>query len=316
MRLAFLLKPTQFAVFSQKNYVQSELESIQNNVKYFKIYEKVGEAFIRDFDGEKNRNAERIIELQARQAELGKPVLADGVYKVDAAAITEVYIELSIRQSVPKTVDEFKMMLTLLSEKKTEIQKKIRYFEYLAADPLRKKITNPEALYVWNLYLKYARTLAEIKSRPQFSDCGLSDVEIYAVYFYTTSGYQMLNESLRLRKSDFEMKAFVQLIGSGLAKIQKYEGLVIRGENVRPAKSEQMKVGSEVLFPSFTSSSRVHGFTKSHTLNIRSHEGRYIAPISDLPGEEEVLFLPGTTFKVLEVKEKEFLLEEVPLNKD
>ena len=72
--------------------------------------------------------------------------------------------------------------------------------------------------------------------------------------------------------------------------------------------------GCIVTYDAYTSASAEDGFEASHMFVIQSKNGKYVAPLSESAGEEEVLFAPGAKFKILNVKKvpdgKQFTMSE------
>ncbi|MGZ3806088.1 MAG: ADP-ribosyltransferase domain-containing protein [Pseudobdellovibrionaceae bacterium] len=54
-------------------------------------------------------------------------------------------------------------------------------------------------------------------------------------------------------------------------------------------------------------------YERNHVLIIKSRKGRYISPFSEVPSEQEVLFLPKSYFKVIKRNGNETTVEEVGL---
>ncbi|MBC7372244.1 MAG: hypothetical protein H7326_11800 [Bdellovibrionaceae bacterium] len=227
------------------------------------------------------------------------------------AEYMEVAYEVAIRKTIPKTLEDLTKYKSMIPTTNTDAETELKQLESLTNNLNISKLTDPEAIYIYNLYLDYSMKLKTVKSRPEFTDCGLTDSELFAIYFYTMNGYRRLNESLRSPGLDSETNELIRLTSNGLFKLKKYEGIVHRGENVRADRLERMKVGNEIDFPTFTSTSKAEGFMKSNKLNMHSKEGRYIAPLSDIRSEEEVLFMPNSRFRVTEVKGTEIMLEQV-----
>ncbi len=148
--------------------------------------------------------------------------------------------------------------------------------------------------------------------------CGMSVAENQAIRRYTGSGYGELNRALRQNKElDKDTTAFVEIMNSGLKKLRPYEGIVRRGVDLPPEVLEQHKVGEIITYAAFTSTSIGSGFGNSHKFIIQSKTGRYVDPISATQGENEVIFLPNTKFRILSKKVVNsygavFVMEEVP----
>lgn len=158
---------------------------------------------------------------------------------------------------------------------------------------------------------------------------GLSAEDAAVVFHYTTYAYNDLNTGLRGwfkgkdvdRRSgltiDDEFKAhalgYRQRVKEVFEKLEPYKGEVHRGVSDKIAQRmkdlEIEKVGSVVRAESFWSTSYEKGaaFKKQLSLVINSKTGRQIDYMSAFDTEKEVLFLPGTEFRVTRI-------EEVPRN--
>ena len=157
--------------------------------------------------------------------------------------------------------------------------------------------------------------LVSIRARSGFRDCGLSDAEILAIRAYTGSLYSPVNQSLRVGSNEY--KAVRDTMNAGLAKLKGYRGEVIRGTHYLGNDLEDLKqIGSVKRFKSFTSTtSSGPGFGGMYKFHIQSCNGKYIAPLSAVYTEEEVLFMADTDFRIVDVKDQTtdliFKLEEI-----
>lgn len=141
--------------------------------------------------------------------------------------------------------------------------------------------------------------------------------EVMAIYSYTTNDiYKKLNQTLRngrtvtaaMRK---KYRPIAKIITSGLKKLPKYKGDVIRFQGkakdkftrwrpAKPGKPDNIKT-----LKAFTSTSKkLKGFcfSGSAKLKIKSKNGRFIGMMSNFPHESEVLFPPNSKFKVTKYK--------------
>ncbi len=140
----------------------------------------------------------------------------------------------------------------------------------------------------------------------------LKKEEVMGIYSYTTNDiYRKLNSVLRKGSKapaadKKKYKPIVKIINSGLSKLPKYKGKVVRFEKKKSVSRfiSAMKKGAPKLFKAYTSSSKKKGFCWSGNVKmvITSKTGRYIAPMSAYKSEDEVLFAPGTKFKITKVK--------------
>ena len=151
--------------------------------------------------------------------------------------------------------------------------------------------------------------------RPGFRECGLSETEIKALFMYTGIFYKDINSALREGKSE-SMKPLIDTVNSALAKLKPHKGNVRRGTTSLGSDDAEMVPGKIKRFKAFTSASDEGTvFAGLYQFEIKSCNGRYIAPLSGSPNEEEVLFKPETDFKIIERKKEDgeirIKLEEV-----
>jgi len=97
--------------------------------------------------------------------------------------------------------------------------------------------------------------------------------------------------------------AFTKSAISGLNKLRPFNGKVYRHSKFFPGYNDLNQVGGVVTDMGFTSSTfRIKSLSDAFGLDIMeiiySKNGRLIKPISEAQGEDEVLFKPGTRFKV------------------
>jgi NAD:arginine ADP-ribosyltransferase len=119
-----------------------------------------------------------------------------------------------------------------------------------------------------------------------------------------------MNEAMRAGDPALlqQYDSHIRTLTSGLNQLPaayKYEGVVGRGIEVDPAGLENVRnryqVGEVVREPSFVSTDTLAAFRGNVQFEIYSRAGRNIREFSHVPGEEsEVLFPPGSTFRVLE----------------
>ncbi len=151
-----------------------------------------------------------------------------------------------------------------------------------------------------------------------FLHCGLTIGEAAALHSYTAQGYRILNEALRqggIRAE--EVRDYKAAVEAALRKIRPYDGTVKRGVELPSYRLAQHEVGNIVTYPGFTSTSVGDDFEKKqHYFYIKSKTGRYVGFHSAYGDEWEVLFAPGTKFKVLSREDAgygrlRFTMEEV-----
>lgn len=141
---------------------------------------------------------------------------------------------------------------------------------------------------------------------------GLGEEEITSIYLYTTFIHKKVNEALRAEGTTEvaeKVKPFAQAATLGLGKLPPHEGWVRRGVNLPPEELEKYQVGHEVTENGFTSATlaKTIGREKPHQFVILSKKGRDISEFSHFEGEKEVLFAPGSRFRVVK---KEAVQEE------
>lgn len=141
----------------------------------------------------------------------------------------------------------------------------------------------------------------------------LNDLENRSIRFYTGAGYLEINTALRAKRQDFD--PLVETIHRGLEKLPKYQGIVRRGALLPQERLQEHQVGQIVQYDAFTSTSKGHGFSDVHRFVIHSKTGADLDSTKINSAEQEVLFPPGTKFKVLDRRKVddqiEFTLEEV-----
>jgi hypothetical protein len=136
-----------------------------------------------------------------------------------------------------------------------------------------------------------------------------SNDDLVAVYWYTHQTlrkltYKSLNAVLwgqhrAAKKELLEMCAHLTI---ALEKLPPYVGPCWRTAKFDVTKDCPHPTGATVQYPAFTSTSRrirdIPSWGGTY-IELESRSGRYIGGISRFRGEDEVLFLPGTVFKVL-----------------
>lgn len=120
-----------------------------------------------------------------------------------------------------------------------------------------------------------------------------------AIWQYTIMAYAHANEALRTDDIADEryatMHAFIEATSSGLAQLKNYDSTarVSRFFLAFPGSDEiydDGKVVVELAYSSSTKRGSIPAVAAGKTLRILSGLGKYIAPLSDYPEEEEVLF--------------------------
>eukprot|EP00698_Gefionella_okellyi_P021521 TRINITY_DN699_c0_g1_i12.p1 TRINITY_DN699_c0_g1~~TRINITY_DN699_c0_g1_i12.p1 ORF type:complete len:367 (+),score=60.32 TRINITY_DN699_c0_g1_i12:1026-2126(+) len=144
---------------------------------------------------------------------------------------------------------------------------------------------------------------------------------IFAVYAYTRKEiYDALNKALRRRKSGpAELLPFRYLcicLVKAMALLPECSEKSYRGiQKVdRQIVMTAIQKGLDWIWAGFSSTTLDIGvagkFGKKFRFVIRGIYGRDISAFSQYPGEREILFIPGTCMRVLEVTETECVLQE------
>lgn len=147
--------------------------------------------------------------------------------------------------------------------------------------------------------------------------------EASAINYYTRLGYGDINKALRTGDQALlaKLQPVIEAASSGLSKMvdQAFVGTVYRGAHLSTAVSDVYKVGARVSEKAFTSTSRnfKSKFSGNTMFVIKSRTGKMIDELSTFANEQEVLFPPGTVFKVIsrvaeEGKVKIFMEQIVP----
>ncbi|ORU99051.1 WXG100-like domain-containing protein [Mycobacterium bohemicum] len=134
---------------------------------------------------------------------------------------------------------------------------------------------------------------------------GLTSHDLSVMSDYTGSGYRELNSALRSDAMDASQHARVQALTAALQKFPPYHGPVIRGTNLPPEALAQYTPGEIITEDAFLSTTtnpavaRSPLFAGNVEFRIMSSTGRDISSASMFPGEQEILFPPGTKFYVM-----------------
>jgi uncharacterized protein YukE len=176
-----------------------------------------------------------------------------------------------------------------------------------------------------------ARLLSEaraLKTNPQLAH--IPDDELAAVRGYTTdegavADYRRINSALRSGDAGAirQLQPYIDKIQAGLAHLPDHQGTVYRGTFLKPevidSFREAARTGNPTVEKAFTSTTTKPqaAFAGNTTFSIWSEHGKDVSPISVFGNEQEVLFPPGTRFRVLSVTESAggehvIMLREVP----
>ena len=157
----------------------------------------------------------------------------------------------------------------------------------------------------------------------------LTPEEKVAIHHYSSMGYRELNKVLR--KSDIEGSAkhagFIKVLSSALNKLPAVSAVVYRGgmlptfgnsdyffpfhnlKTVDPERLGNFKVGQIFIDRGFMSTSlhsadgiRQAFGCREAAYTIRSKYGCEISPLALIPDEREILFVPGSEFKIQKIQ--------------
>lgn len=146
---------------------------------------------------------------------------------------------------------------------------------------------------------------------------GFTEAEISAIRSYTGAFYGEVNRALWDEKAGTPLepglRAYQTVMLPALGKIQSYQGAVKRFSELPAKVLAEHQVGSVVTYDAYTSTSFDPNWawqggansTPNGFLIYAAKRGKSVANISTSPAEKEVLFAPGTRFKVLSRKERE-----------
>lgn len=153
-------------------------------------------------------------------------------------------------------------------------------------------------------YDEMASWIEAAKSRDE-SLRGVPISELVAVRHYTSEGYHV-NEALRARDALGlrEYAPFIAAAKAGLNKLPEYAGTVYRGTWLKEELLATYRVGEVVVEPAFTSASAstYSSYSGNAQFFINSRHGRDVSHVAWSQNEREVIFPPGTKFKVAYVK--------------
>jgi hypothetical protein len=145
----------------------------------------------------------------------------------------------------------------------------------------------------------------------------LSDDQIGALFGYSTNDvYKEFNAALRSGTATPEVEAFAHHATEGLARLPQYAGGESRrGTDLPKEVLDRMQMGATETDKGFFSSSAKKPFDGNTQMLVRGVSGKDISFLTKW-NEAEILYPPGTSFKVLNRIESgsttHLLLEEVP----
>jgi hypothetical protein len=136
----------------------------------------------------------------------------------------------------------------------------------------------------------------------------LSPGEMVAIYNYTTGDYKKMNGYLLglsldsmsdAEKEQYRIRA--EEAKKAMAKLPNWGGgMTMRGEYLWPGWEAQYTVGSTFAIKLFWSTSNTTGTLWGDlAINVKGKQGKDVSAVSNAPNEREVLFPPGTKFRVV-----------------
>eukprot|EP01103_Thecamoeba_quadrilineata_P005333 TRINITY_DN15147_c0_g1_i1.p1 TRINITY_DN15147_c0_g1~~TRINITY_DN15147_c0_g1_i1.p1 ORF type:complete len:568 (+),score=79.46 TRINITY_DN15147_c0_g1_i1:44-1747(+) len=171
----------------------------------------------------------------------------------------------------------------------------------------------------------------EYMSKPFIKKYGLTEDEVFAVIAYTfdfnntnkrkENIYYRLNKLLRdkvpTHEKQEEWKDYLFHLLLCLKRLPTYQNQVYRGLDKKVDTEREYKLGTIVIWHSFTSATTRLDTAKTFLASsskegtifvVNSTEGKLIKEISSRPEEDEVLFQPNSRFRVNEINTKDKIL--------
>jgi hypothetical protein len=156
---------------------------------------------------------------------------------------------------------------------------------------------------------KALRSACEVVALAE-ADVRLTPGEVLAIYDYTTVNYTKINGYLlgsnELTTKEVEtFKKRVEVAKKALANLPSYEGgMTMRGERPWEGYKKTYVEGKTYTIPIFWSTGVKMCFTDPLQISVFGKTGKDVQAMSAKAEETEVLFPPGTTFKVITVRER------------
>ncbi|HEX5328054.1 MAG TPA: hypothetical protein VFW75_15410, partial [Acetobacteraceae bacterium] len=143
----------------------------------------------------------------------------------------------------------------------------------------------------------------------------LSPGEMAAIYTYTANDYQdmngvLLNIPLRTPPDDTQERRDQAGIKNehtlrAVSKLPTFPpGITKRGESQWAGADAQYREGNSFTIRQFWSTGVGFNFPGVYQISVHGKTGRNVANMSAFPAEAEVLYLPGTTFRVMSRREE------------
>lgn len=184
------------------------------------------------------------------------------------------------------------------------------YSKVTGADVVKKDIADTSK-YDAKVF-RYIGTSAEEVEESNFyklakeKAANIRPAEALGINRYTSIEYASMNKYLRAGKKPMKgtLDALIEVTNSGLDKLPKYEGTTYRGADLGSAiiKRYEEAFTSGKPFTEIAYMSTTTDITKKFDGNVlfmlQGKNGVPVKVLSQFPGEEEVLFKPGTQFKI------------------
>lgn len=158
-----------------------------------------------------------------------------------------------------------------------------------------------------SVYAEYEAAINALKAEhPQLASIPTDD--LIAIRGYSANDYAKLNAALRSGDPEqiAQLQTYIQSAQRGLQGLPSYQGQVTRTVSMTEDMVAKYEPGQVVTEESFTSSSAPGGSAPQRegniAMQIQSATGKDVSLISRVPTEKEVLFLPGTQFRVVSVQ--------------
>ena len=156
---------------------------------------------------------------------------------------------------------------------------------------------------IWNSKIHLIKLIAS-------GEQNLQPIHLLALYLYT--GNLTIHNQVNLSLSNWDSNAstiwspFISCLYQSLTILPPFVGEVYRGVKDAIFNMEDYKIGNKMVWNTFSITSTLWKNTtelinskKGIVFIIKSRTGRKISSYSKFPMDEEVVFLPGTTFKIV-----------------
>lgn len=132
--------------------------------------------------------------------------------------------------------------------------------------------------------------------------------ETASIIEYTSNSFTVLNGALRSKTAEqiAEHKVIIESAVDGLKKLPPFEGTSYRGTRLPLDMRNRLQVGDTFEDEAFlsTSSDARAAFDGNTTFTIQGKTGRSVESISEFSGEKEILFMPGTKFRITKIEDR------------